>query len=157
MPRITDFCSCMYVFRCKLSLVRLCDSDFGITSIDNIIVGITCAAFCFHMAHILFPSSFLVLVLFVDYCFGEIMCIRDSYVYQKGVLCFLIHKRFVRSIKRYCFVRQYAAIPVELEIFILQYTGWRVLIIWTFIVNQFDLPLLLLLLLLLLPSSLSSS
>ena len=136
MPRITDFCSCMYVFRCKLSLVRLCDSDFGITSIDNIIVGITCAAFCFHMAHILFPSSFLVLVLFVDYCFGEIMCIWDSYVYQKGVLCFLIHKSYVRSIKRYCFVRKYAVIPVQLEIFILQYIGWCVLIVWTFIVNH---------------------
>jgi len=45
------------------------------------------------------------------------MCIWDSYVYQKGVLCFLIHKSYVRSIKRYCFVRMYAAIPVQLEIF----------------------------------------
>ena len=26
------------------------------------------------------------------------MCIWDSYVYQKGVLCFLIHKSYVRSI-----------------------------------------------------------
>ena len=30
MPRITDFSSCIYVLGCKLSLVRLCDSDFGI-------------------------------------------------------------------------------------------------------------------------------
>ena len=30
MPRITDFCSCVYVLGCKLSVVRLCDSDFGI-------------------------------------------------------------------------------------------------------------------------------
>jgi len=52
------------------------------------------------------------------------MCIWDSYVYQKGVLCFLIHKSYVRSIKRYCFVRKYAAIPAQLEIFILQYNGW---------------------------------
>ena len=59
----------------------------------------------------------LVLVSFVGYCFGEIMCIWDSNVYQKGVLCFLIHKSYVRSIKRYCFVRMYAAIPVQLEIF----------------------------------------
>jgi len=65
------------------------------------------------------------------------MCIWDSYVYQKGVLSFLIHKSYVRSIKRYCFVRKYAAIPVQLEIFILQYIGWCVLIIWTFIVNQY--------------------
>jgi len=54
-------------------------------------------------------------------------------------------KSYVRSIKRYCFVRKYAAITVQLEIFILQYIDWCVLIIWTFIVN----PLLLLLLLLL--------
>jgi len=71
------------------------------------------------------------------YCFGEIMCIWDSYVYQKGVLCFLIHKSYVRSIKRYCFVRKHAAIPVQLESFILQYDGWCVLIIRTFIVNHF--------------------
>jgi len=35
-------------------------------------------------------------------------------VYQKGVLCFLIHKSYVRSIKRYCFVREYAAVPLLL-------------------------------------------
>ena len=33
------------------------------------------------------------------------MCVWDSYVYQKVVLCFLIHKSYVSSIKRYCFVR----------------------------------------------------
>ena len=37
---------------CKLSLIRLWDSDFGITAVDDITIGITCAAFCFHMAHI---------------------------------------------------------------------------------------------------------
>jgi len=45
---------CMYVFGCRLSLVRLCDSDFGITSIDDIAIGITCAAFCFHILLLLF-------------------------------------------------------------------------------------------------------
>ena len=49
------------------------------------------------------------------------MCIWDSYVYQKGVLCFIIHKSYVRLIERYCFVRKYAAIPVQLEIFIYYY------------------------------------
>ena len=29
------------------------------------------------------------------------MCIWDSYVYQSVVPCFLIHKIYVRSIKRY--------------------------------------------------------
>ena len=45
MPRITDFCSCVYVLGCKLSLVRLCDSDFGITPVDDVTIGVTCAAF----------------------------------------------------------------------------------------------------------------
>ena len=38
MPRITDFCSCVYVLGCRLSVVRLCDSDFGITPVDDIII-----------------------------------------------------------------------------------------------------------------------
>jgi len=63
VPRITDFCSCVYVFGCKLSLVRLCNSDFGITPVDVITIGISCAAFCFHMAHISFASSWYLLFL----------------------------------------------------------------------------------------------
>ena len=55
--RITDFCICIYVLGCKLSVLRLCDSDFGITPVDDIIMGITCAAFCFHIAHISFTIS----------------------------------------------------------------------------------------------------
>ena len=65
MPRITDFCSCIYVFGCKLSLVRLCDSDFGITPVDVITIGITCAAFCFHIEHISFASSWYLFCLSV--------------------------------------------------------------------------------------------
>jgi hypothetical protein len=57
VPRIPDFCSCIYIFGCKLSLVRLHDSDFGITPVDDITIRITCAAFCFHIAHISFASS----------------------------------------------------------------------------------------------------
>ena len=49
------------------------------------------------------------------------MCIWYSYVYQKDVLCFLIDKSYVRSIERYCFVRKFAAIPVQFELFIFQY------------------------------------
>jgi hypothetical protein len=66
------------------------------------------------------------------------MCIWDSYVYQEGVLCFFIHESYVRSVKRYCFVRKYAAVPVQLEIVILQYICWCVLIVWTFICNHFS-------------------
>ena len=40
------------------------------------------------------------------------------------------------QLKGIFFVRKYAVIPVQLEIFILQYIGWCVLVIWTFIVNQ---------------------
>ena len=63
MPRITDFCSCIYVFGCKLSLVRLRDSDFGITPVDDITIGITFSAFCFHITHISFASSWNLLLL----------------------------------------------------------------------------------------------
>ena len=34
---------------------------------------------------------------------------------SKGILCFLIHKSCVRSIKKYFFVRKYAAIPESLK------------------------------------------
>jgi hypothetical protein len=53
----------MYVFGCKLSLFRLCDRDFGITPVDDITVGITCAVFCFHIARIALASSILLLLL----------------------------------------------------------------------------------------------
>jgi hypothetical protein len=36
VPRITDFCICIYVFGCRLSLFRLCDSDFGNTPVDDV-------------------------------------------------------------------------------------------------------------------------
>jgi hypothetical protein len=41
VPKITDFCICMYVLGCKLSLFRLCHSGFGITAVDDITNGIT--------------------------------------------------------------------------------------------------------------------
>jgi hypothetical protein len=85
-----------------------------------------------------FIRQFLVFVLFVGYCFGEIMCIRDSYVYQKGVLCFFIHESYVRTVRMYCFVRNFAAVPVEFKIVILQYISWCVLIVGTCVFNQFS-------------------
>ena len=96
----------------------------------------------YHLCCLLLPHStyfirqFLVRVLFVllfwrDYVYLGQLCL------SKRVLCFLIHNSYVRSNKRYCFVRKYAAIPVQLEIFILQYIGWCELIIQTSIVNQF--------------------
>ena len=55
----------IYVLGFKLSLVRLCDSDFGITPVDDITIGITCAAFCFHIAHISFACSWYLSCLLV--------------------------------------------------------------------------------------------
>ena len=49
----------------QVSLVRLCDSDFGIAPVDDITIGITCAAFCFHIAHISFASSWCLFCLSV--------------------------------------------------------------------------------------------
>jgi len=68
---------CMYVFRCKLSLVRLCDSDFEITPVGDITIGITFAAFCFNIAHISFASSWNF------FCLSAIVW-RDVYL---GQLC----------------------------------------------------------------------
>jgi hypothetical protein len=53
----------MYVFGSKLSLFRLCDSDFGINPVDNITIGIICTVFCFHRTLISFASSRLLLLL----------------------------------------------------------------------------------------------
>ena len=139
VPIITDFCICVYVFGCRLSLFRLCSSDFGITSIRDITNGITLAVFCFHIAHISFASSWhlfcLLAIVLVRLC---ILGTATHMSIKNGVHCFLIHECYMRSIKRYCFVRKYAAVPVQLEIVILQYTGWCVLIIQAFLFNQFS-------------------
>ena len=127
VPRITDFCICIYVFGYKLSLFRLCDSDFGITPVEDITIGITCAAFCFHIAHISFASSWYLFCLLVIVLVR--LCVFGTTIYQKGLLCFFIHESYVRSVRTDCFVRNYAAVPVQLEIAILQYIDWCVLIV----------------------------
>jgi len=73
-----------YVLVCKLSLVRLCDSDFGITPVDDITIRITCAAFCFHIAHIPFAISWYlfclsVIVLAWLCVFGTVMSIKKLF------------------------------------------------------------------------------
>ena len=67
MPRIAEFNICIYIYvlGCKLSVVRLCNRDFGITPVHDITIGITCAAFCFHIAHISFVSSWYLFCLSV--------------------------------------------------------------------------------------------
>jgi len=39
VPRITDICISIYVLVCRFRLARLCDSDFGITAVDDITIG----------------------------------------------------------------------------------------------------------------------
>jgi hypothetical protein len=146
VTRIIDFCIRKYVFGYKLSRFRLCDRDFGITPVDDITIGITCAAFCFHIAHISCVSPWYLFCLSII-VFGEIMCIRDGYVYQEGVLCFFIHESFVRSVRGYCFVCNYAAVPVQLEIVVIQYIGWCVLIVLVYYYYYYSTRILLLLLL----------
>jgi hypothetical protein len=85
VPRITDFSICIYVFGYKLSVFRLCDSDFGITPVDDITIGITWAAFCFHIAHISFTSSWylfcLSVIVLARLCvFGTAMSIRKVFL-----------------------------------------------------------------------------
>jgi len=78
------FCSCIYVFGRKLSLVRLCDSDFGITLVYDITIGMTCAAFRFHITHISIASSLYlfclsVIVLTTLCVLGTAMSIRKVF------------------------------------------------------------------------------
>ena len=134
---------CMYEFLCKLSLFRLCASYFGITTVDDITIRITCVAFCFHIAQISFGSSWFFFVCRLLFWRG--------YVYS-GQLCLSKrcsssssssssphpHESYVGSVRRHWFVRNYAAVPVQLEIVILQYIGWCVLIVWTSVFNQFS-------------------
>jgi len=56
---------------------------------------------------------------------------------KKVFFVFFIDECYIRSVKRYCFVRQYAAVPIQLEIVILQYIGWCVLKIRPFFFNQY--------------------
>ena len=44
---------------------------------------------CFASTQRIFHSPGLGICFVYQFCFGEVMCIWDSYVYQKGVLCFL--------------------------------------------------------------------
>ena len=72
------------VLGCKLSLVRLCDIDFGITAVDDITIGITCVAFCFHRAHISFAGSWylfcLSVIVLTRLCvFGTAMSIKKVF------------------------------------------------------------------------------
>jgi len=65
-------------------LLRLCDSDFGITAVDDITVGITCAAFCFHIAHISYASSWylfcLSVIVLARLCiFGTAMSVKKVF------------------------------------------------------------------------------
>ena len=57
----------VYMYSGAGCLVRLCDSDFGITPVDDITIGITCASLLLPHS-IYFIRQFLVLVLFVGYC-----------------------------------------------------------------------------------------
>jgi hypothetical protein len=114
VPRITDFYICMYVFGCKLSLFRLCDSDFGITAVDDITVGITCTILCSHITLISFASSrylscFSVIVLARLCMFGTAMSIRNVFfvvLFMKvmsgrleGIVLSVIMLRFQYSLK----------------------------------------------------------
>jgi len=84
VPRITGFCSCIYVLGCRLSVVRLCDSDFRITPVDDVTIPITCTVFCFHIAHTSFASSWylfcLSVIVLVRLCaFGTAMSIKKVF------------------------------------------------------------------------------
>jgi hypothetical protein len=84
VPSITTFCICIYVFGCRLSLFKVCDSDFGIIPVAEITIRTTCTASCFHITHISFASSwyffcFSVIVLARLCVFGRAMSIKKVF------------------------------------------------------------------------------
>jgi len=94
---------------------RLSDNDFGITPVDDITIGITCAAFCFHIAHNSFASSWylfcLSFIVLVRLCvFGTAMSIKK--VFFVFFLFLFVHESDVSSVRSYCFVCNYAAVPI---------------------------------------------
>ena len=92
---------------------RLCDSDFGITPVHDIAIEIALTAFCFHIAHIAFASSWYLLCLSI-FVLAR-LCVFGAAMSIKKRCFFLIHKSYVRSVKRRCFVRKYAAVPIQLN------------------------------------------
>ena len=123
--------------RYKSSLFRLCDSEFGITPVDDITIGITWTAFCFHTAHISFASSWyffcLSVIVLARICvFGTAMSIKNEF------FAFLFMKVMSGRLNSIVLSVKYAAVPVQLEIVIFQNTGWCVLVVWTFVFNQFS-------------------
>ena len=88
-----------------------------LTPVDDLIIGITLTVFCFHIAHISFASSWYLL------CFSvivlAILCVFGTAMSIKYVVFFFIRESYVRSVSRYCFIHNYAAIPVLLLLLLL--------------------------------------
>jgi len=81
----------MYVLGCRLSLVRLCDIDFGITPVDDITIGITCAASCFHIAHVSFASSWYLFCLSVIFFLARLCVFGTAMSIKKAFFVFLLY------------------------------------------------------------------
>jgi hypothetical protein len=101
VPRMKDLCICLYVFGCKLSLFRLCDSDFRITPLDDIVIGITWAAFCLHIAHISFANSWYL------FCLSIIILARLYYYYYLFEICWTKYCIILKKYWRKCIMRQF--------------------------------------------------
>ena len=63
--KLQIFAFFLYVLGCKLSLFRLCGSNFGITPVDDITNGIAWAVFCFHIAHISFATIIIIIIIII--------------------------------------------------------------------------------------------
>jgi hypothetical protein len=84
MRRELQIFAFVYMYWGASCLVRLCGSDSEITAVDDITIGITCAAFCFHITHISFASSWylfrLLAIVLARLCvFGTAMSIKKVF------------------------------------------------------------------------------
>jgi hypothetical protein len=77
----------MYVLGCRLSLFRLCGSDFGITAVDDITNGITWAVFCFHIAHISFDSSIIIIIIIIIISVASSLGSKYAFYIENGFRC----------------------------------------------------------------------
>ena len=91
MPRITDFCSCIYMYW-GASLVLLDFVTVTLELLPQMILLSGSLVLPFASTQHILHSSVLGTCFVCRLLYGEIMCIWGSCVYQKGVICFLIHK-----------------------------------------------------------------
>jgi hypothetical protein len=99
VPRITTFCIYIYVFGCRLSLFKLCDSDFGIIPVAEIIIIIII---------IIITTTITIVVIIIIICqrpseVTRLLSFITDFLFVRGLRHSRVRKRSLPPTKR-CFV-----------------------------------------------------